>query len=142
MTWEVVFVFALLGAAVVSFAREKIPADLTSLSVFALLALAASLFPSSKLPSIGSLLEVFSNPAPLTIAAMFILSAGLERCGVIASLTGLLQKTTRYGYRRFLLLLIIPVALVSAFINNTPVVVILLPVVLGLARNMSVPASN
>ncbi len=142
MTWEVVFVFALLAAAVVSFAREKIPADLTSLSVFALLALTAALFPSSSLPSIPSLLEVFSNPAPLTIAAMFILSAGLERCGVIASLTGLLRKTTRFGYRRFLLLLILPIALISAFINNTPVVVILLPVVLGLARNMDVPASK
>lgn len=142
MTWEVIFVFALLGAAVVSFAREKIPADLTSLSVFALLALAAALFPTSSLPPISSLLEVFANPAPLTVAAMFILSAALERCGVIASLTVLLEKTTRFGYRRFLLLLIIPVALVSAFVNNTPVVVILLPVVLGLAKNLKVPASK
>jgi len=142
MTWEVVFVFALLAAAVLSFVREKIPADLTSLSVFALLAAAAALFPSSNLPPISSLLEVFSNPAPLTIAAMFVLSSALERCGVITSLTAWLQKTTRFGYRRFLLLLIIPVALVSAFINNTPVVVILLPVVLGLARNLRVPASK
>jgi len=142
MTWEVFFVLALLAAAVVSFAKEKIPADLTSLSVFALLAVAAGLYPSSSLPEVSELLNVFANPAPITIASMFVISAGLERCGVINSLTALLQRTTRYGYRRFLLFLIIPVALVSAFINNTPVVVILLPVVIGLSRNLGVPASK
>ncbi|MBC2601908.1 SLC13 family permease [Puniceicoccus vermicola] len=142
MNWEVIFVLALLLGAIFSFTREKIPADLTSLSVFAFLAIGAAFFPQSKLPSVPELLSVFSNPAPITIASMFIISAGLERCGVINSLTVLLQKTTRFGYRRFLLFLIIPVALVSAFINNTPVVVILLPVAISLSANLGVPASK
>ena len=142
MTWEIVFVLLLLVGAIISFAREKIPADVTSLLIFALLVAAAALFPSSTLPSVSQLLTVFANPAPITIASMFIISAGLERCGVINSLTGLLQKTTRYGYRRLLLILIIPVALVSAFINNTPVVVILLPVVISLSSNMGIAASK
>ena len=142
MTWEVFFVLTLLAGAVLSFAREKIPPDLTALSVFACLAGAAALFPQSNLPAISDLLDVFANPAPLTIASMFIISAGLERCGVISSLTGLLRKTTRFGYRQFLLLLILPVALISAFINNTPVVVILLPVVISLSRNLGVSASK
>ena len=142
MTWEIVFVLLLLVGAIVSFAREKIPADVTSLLIFALLVAGAALFPSSTLPSVSQLLTVFANPAPITIASMFIISAGLERCGVINSLTGLLQKTTRYGYRRLLLILIIPVALVSAFINNTPVVVILLPVVISLSSNMGIAASK
>ncbi len=142
MNWEVYFVLALLVGAIVSFTREKIPADLTALSVFAILALASALVPGSRLPAVGELLDVFANPAPITIASMFIISAGLERCGVINSLTGLLEKTTRFGYRKFLLFLIIPVALVSAFVNNTPVVVILLPVAISLSGNLGVPASK
>ncbi|MFP4352749.1 MAG: SLC13 family permease [Puniceicoccaceae bacterium] len=142
MNWEIFFVLALLAGAIVSFAREKIPADLTALSVFGCLAAAAALFPESRLPPIPDLLDVFANPAPLTIASMFIISAGLERCGVISSLTGVLQRTTRFGYRQFLVLLILPVALISAFINNTPVVVILLPVVISLSRDLGVSASK
>jgi len=142
MEWEVIFVLVILLGAIISFTREKIPPDLTALAVFSILAAGAALAPGSSLPSISELLDVFSNPAPLTIASMFIISAGLERCGVIASLTVLLQKTTRYGYRRFLLFLIIPVALVSAFINNTPVVVILIPVAISLSANLGVPASK
>ncbi|MGE9291056.1 MAG: SLC13 family permease [Puniceicoccales bacterium] len=142
MNWEVIFVLVLLVGAIFSFTREKIPADLTALSVFAVLATVAAFFPESDLPSIPDLLNVFANPAPITIACMFIISAGLERCGVINSLTLLLQKTTRFGYRRFLLFLIIPVALVSAFVNNTPVVVILLPVAISLSSNLGVPASK
>ncbi|MEM0966941.1 MAG: SLC13 family permease [Verrucomicrobiota bacterium] len=142
MTWEIVFVLLLLACAVASFTKEKVSADVTAIVVFVVLALGAALFPDSRLPSIKELMGVFANPAPLTIAAMFIISAGLERCGVISSLTVLLQKTTRYGYRSFLLLLILPVAVISAFVNNTPVVVILIPVVISLSANLGVPASK
>mgnify|MGYP006274184929 FL=1 len=142
MNGELLFVLLLLGGAVVSFVREKVPADLTALVVFGLLAGGSALFPDSRLPALGDLFSVFANPAPLTVACMFILSAGLERTGVITLLTGFLRRTTRYGYRRFLLLLILPVALVSAFINNTPVVVILIPVLLGLSKDLGVPGSK
>jgi di/tricarboxylate transporter len=156
MTWEILFVLALLVFAIVSFLLEKLPVDQISITVFAALLLAGMLPFARTLPRVlgprspddplaGSdpgLLSVFANPAPLTIAAMFVLSAALERVGVIETLASGLGKLTRLGYRRFLLVLIFFVAVISAFVNNTPVVMVFLPVVLSLSRSLGVPASK
>ncbi len=142
MTWEIVFVIVLLAAAIVSFLAEKIPTDQTAISAFVAILAAGSLPFADRLPSIGELLTVFSNPAPITIAAMFILSAALEKVGLIKRMASGLEKLASLGYRRFVLVLVLCVASVSAFINNTPVVMVFLPVVLMLSRSMGVPASK
>ncbi|MEE8526658.1 MAG: SLC13 family permease, partial [Thermoanaerobaculia bacterium] len=156
MTWEIIFVLALLAFAIASFLLEKFPVDQIAISVFAALLMAGMLPFAKTLPwvlrprspgdplasSDPGLLSVFANPAPLTIAAMFILSAALDRVGVIETLASSLGKLTKLGYRRFLLVLIFFVAVISAFINNTPVVMVFLPVVLTLSRSLGVPASK
>lgn len=142
MSWEVFFVCTLLAGALAAFLVEKVPTDQVSLTVFAVL-LAAGLLPfAQSLPKPDELLKVFANPAPMTIAAMFILSAALERTGVIESFASALGRLTQLGYRRFLLVLVLFVAAISAFINNTPVVIVFMPVVLSLARSLGVPASK
>ena len=140
--WEMAFVFALLVGAIVSFLLERIPTDQTAATVFGVLLAASALPFSERLPSVEQLLSVFANPAPITIAAMFVLSAALEKCGVIEAMASSLGKLAGLGYRRFLLLLMSLVAVVSAFINNTPVVMVFLPAVLTLARTLGVPASK
>lgn len=135
LTWEIAFIFALLAFALVCFATEKISIDLTALTVFAIL-LVTGLLPVDK--AFG----VFSNPAPITVGAMFIISAALERCGAIDILAARLTGVTRIGYGWFIFALVLSVAAISAFINNTPVVVVFMPVVLGLARSLKVPASK
>ncbi len=77
MNWEIAFVIVLLVAAIVSFLAEKIPTDQTAISAFVAILVAGSLPFADRLPTVGELLTVFSNPAPMTIAAMFILSAAL-----------------------------------------------------------------
>ena len=67
---------------------------------------------------------------------MFMVSGALSRQGVIERLTSNLQQLTSLGYRPFLLILLFAVAFLSAFINNTPVVVILLPVAIGLSSTL------
>jgi di/tricarboxylate transporter len=142
MSWEIVFVLVLVIGTVAAFLVEKIPVDQVAVTMFAAL-LFAGLSPfADKLPRVDELLTVFANPAPLTIAAMFILSAALDRCGVIERLASSLGRLADLGYRAFLLILILAVAAISAFINNTPVVMIFLPVVLSLARSLGVPASK
>jgi di/tricarboxylate transporter len=94
------------------------------------------------LPNMHQLLAVFSNPAPLAIAALFILSAALEKCGLIDTLAQSLEKLTKLGYHGLLVVMILLVAVVSAFINNTPVVVIFIPVILTLSRKLKTPASK
>lgn len=135
MTWEIAAVFLLLALALVSFVWEKIPADLTALSLFAIL-MATGLLP------VGRALSVFANPAPITVGAMFILSAALVKSGAIDSLSGLIEKTATWSYPVVILLLVIVVEAISAFVNNTPVVVVFLPVVLNLARKMQTAPSK
>ena len=142
MSWEVIFICALVVAILVSFILERIPTDMTSILAFGILALASFLPFTESLPTMDQLLDVFSNPAPLAIAALFILSAALEKCGLIDSLAQLLERLTKLGYHGLLVIMILLVALISAFINNTPVVVIFMPVILMLSRKMQSPASK
>ncbi len=142
MNWEITFIFILLGFALLSFVLEKIPSDLTAITLFTAILLAGLLPIAEKLPRPEAMLSVFANPAPITIAAMFIISAALEKCGVIEILATMLGKWVGLGYRQFLFALILGVALISAFTNNTPVVVVFLPVILSLSRKMGVSASK
>jgi di/tricarboxylate transporter len=142
MSWEVLFVFALLVFAIVSFIWERISADLTSLTVFGVLLFVSMLTKSEALPSLEALLGVFGNSAPLTIAGMFIVSAALERTGAIDLITGYLRKLVKLPYRSFLFVMVLGVAAVSAFVNNTPVVIVLMPVILSLSREMGLASSK
>lgn len=135
MTWEIALIFLLLAATLVSFVREKISPDLTALTLFVAIIATGLLEP-------GKAFSVFSNPAPLTVGAMFILSAALVRCGAIEQLSGFVEKSARWSYPVVMFILVMMVATISAFINNTPVVVVFLPVVLGLARKMNLAPSK
>ena len=142
MTWEIAFVLILLILAIASFILEKIPSDLTAITLFIIILLVGLLPVANTLPSTSMMLSVFANPAPVTVASMFIISAALEKCGAIEVLAVFLEKLAGLGYRCFLLVMILGVAIASAFINNTPIVVVLLPVILSLSRKMGVPASK
>ena len=142
MIWEIYFVFALLIFAIVSFVWERVSADLTSLTVFGLLLFVSMLSGSTLLPTMEETLGVFSNSAPLTIAAMFIVSSALERTGAIDLITGYLRKLVRLPYRGFIFVMVVGVAAASAFVNNTPVVIVLMPVMLSLSREIGVASSK
>jgi di/tricarboxylate transporter len=135
MNWEIAFVLSLLAFAVAMFLWEKVTPDVTALTLFAVL-LVSGLLPHERIFS------VLSNPAPITIGAMFILSAALVRCGVIDRIAASLQVLCGWHYFTVVLLIVLGVAGVSAFVNNTPVVVVFVPVVLSLAARMNVPSSK
>ncbi|MFM1850864.1 MAG: hypothetical protein RIS54_548 [Verrucomicrobiota bacterium] len=129
MTWEIALVFVLLVLTLACFVWEKFPPDLTALTLFLIL-IGSQLIPTNKAFS------VFANPAPLTVGAMFVLSAALVKCGVVDRLSAMIEKSSRLPYPVVILLMVVLVATISAFINNTPVVVVFLPVILNLARKM------
>lgn len=142
MTWEIIFVTVLLILAISSFALEKIPVDVTSFAVLAILLAVCGTVETDALPGINELISVFANPAPLTIAAMFIISAALNKCGAIDVLAGSLGRITKLSYAKFLLVMALGVGGMSAFVNNTPIVVVFMPVILTLARKMNQPSSK
>lgn len=138
---EIILAILLLLGAVTSFALEKVRIEVTSVCLFGMILLFAS-FGFENWPTGQELIMVFSSEAPLAIIAMFMVSGALSRQGVIERLTSNLQQLTSLGYRPFLLILLFAVAFLSAFINNTPVVVILLPVAIGLSSTLGVPSSK
>src|SRR5687768_5782967 len=135
MTWQIAFVLLLLVGAIVCFAREKIAPDVIALSLLVIVAVAG-------LVPLRDVLSVFSNPAPITVGAMFVLSAAQVRCGALDYMSVAMEKMSVLPYQLVLFVLVLVVAFVSAWINNTPVVVVFVPVVIGLARKMRLPASK
>ena len=87
-------------------------------------------------------IRVLSNPAPWTIAAMFITMGALVRTGALAWFTGFAESRAekRPGLAVGALMAFVVVA--SAFVSNTPVVVVMIPVFVQLARKMGMAASK
>lgn len=141
MTWEIAIVLALVLFALVQFVRERWPLDLTGLAVFAILLLLSQIPSENTFPETAQLLKVFANAAPLTVAAMFVLTYALERTGAISRALVALEGVGNIGPRGLLLIMMIGAGFISAFINNTPVVVVGLPVAIHLAKRAGVPAS-
>lgn len=141
MTWEIAVILGLIVFALVQFLRERWPTDLTGLVVLALLLVLSQLPGDNSFPEARALMAVFANPAPLTVAAMFVLSNALERTGAISRAMTRLENVGNLGPRGLLLVMMVGTALVSAFINNTPVVVVGLPIAIHLANRAGVSAS-
>ncbi len=139
---ETVIAFVLLFSALLSFILEKVSLDVTAISLLALIMLLSSAEILTYWPSLKEVLYVFTNEAPLTIAAMFVISSALNKSRVLEQVSNYLQKFCSHGYRKFMLVLLCLVALVSAFINNTPVVVVLLPVVMALSKSLGISSSK
>jgi di/tricarboxylate transporter len=98
---------------------------------------------AAQILTVKEVLTVFSNPAPITIGAMFVLSAALERTGVIgAAGRGISQLSRHVTPLIAILAMMLGVIVLSAFINNTPVVVILIPVAIQLARTINIAPSK
>jgi len=141
MTWEIAVVLILVAFALVQFLRERWPTDLTGLTVFAALLVLSQLPFATSFPEARELLAVFANPAPITVAAMFVLSNALERTGAISRALNAMESVSGLGPRGLLLVMMLATAVVSAFINNTPVVVVGLPIAIHLANRAGVSAS-
>jgi di/tricarboxylate transporter len=86
-------------------------------------------------------LSGFSNPAPFTVAALYVVAAGVQKTG---ALTPVLQRTLgeRGYYRRPLMRVLVPAATASAFLNNTPIVAMLIPQVTSWATRRGVSVSK
>ena len=84
----------------------------------------------------------FSNPATMTVAFMFVISAAILKTGSLQFVASQLTKTFRNHYQRGVVLLMLMVSSVSAFINNTPVVAVMIPVTIQIAKNSNRAASK
>jgi di/tricarboxylate transporter len=125
-TLEIIIVLVVLVLAIVMFATEKFSVDVVALIIMALLILTGIISPEEGVSG-------FSNSATVTVAAMFILSAALFKSGAVVGLGNQLSKLFQYNFWLAILVLMATVGVISAFINNTPVVAIFIPILAGAA---------
>ncbi|MFV0361032.1 SLC13 family permease [Tropicimonas sp.] len=135
MSLDQIFVLALLGLVFLGFFRESYPPEVTALAASAALL-------ASGIIQTGDFLTVFGSPAPITIAMMFIISAALERTGVLTMLGEFLKGRARGSYLRAILLMMVGTIVASAFMNNTPVVILLTPIMISVAGSVGVAPSR
>ena len=122
MEMDAILTLLVLVGAVTLFVTEKLPVDVVAMLVLASLLVLGLVTPVEALSG-------FSSEATITVAAMFVLSAGLAHTGALASL-GRLFGRVKNGFL-FMLLLMLIVGPISAFVNNTAAVAVLLPLVLA-----------
>ena len=134
MTLEAVLVLAILVGAVALFISEKYPIDFVALLVLGTLLVFGLITPAEGISG-------FSNPATVTVAAMFILSAGLQKTGATAAVGRLM---VRFGRSYFTALVVImgTITVISAFINNTAAVAVFIPLVMIVANRRKIAASR
>jgi len=126
---------AVVAVMFVLFFRETYPTEVVAIAGVSVL-LISGVLPYDRA------LTVLSNPAPWTIAAMFIVMGALVRTGALDALTTLAEAQAKHHPRRAIGLMIGFVALASAVVSNTPVVVVMIPVFVQLARSLDISASK
>lgn len=135
MTADVLIVFALIVVAIVLFAWERVSFDVTAVIIMATLMLSGILTPEEGLAGL-------SNPATVTIGAMFVLSEGLRRTGLLSLVGNYFARLGEQNYWLALAAMMGLIGVLSAFINNTAAVAIFIPVVIGVASDLRVSASK
>jgi len=126
-----VILLAILTISTILYVTSWVSIELTSVLIIVALMLTGVLTPALALSG-------FSSSATITVGAMFVLSAGLVRTGALEIATSFIVRWSGGNPRRMLLLICIVVPLLSGLINNTPVVVMMIPVVLSLSKHFGV----
>ncbi len=121
--------------AVICFVSEWLPIDLTAIAVMVALMTLGLVTPQEGLSG-------FSNSATITVMAMFILSAGISRTGAIQGISNLLIKWGGKHPKQQILAMGTILAPITAFINNTAVVAVFMPVVEEWCRKLGISVSK
>lgn len=135
MNLEIFLTLLVIVLTLVAFIREWAAPDVLALSILCLV-VALGLVDPAKMT------EVFKNEAPLTIAALFVIGGALEASGAVDNIGRFLRDRLSGNVRWAILAFSLVTAFFSAWMNNTAIVAILLPVTLGFARSKNIAASR
>jgi di/tricarboxylate transporter len=127
MTPEIITVLAILVAVIILLITEWAPLEVLAMLVMGVLAVSGIVSPKEALAG-------FSNPAVVTIWAVFILSGGLTRTGIANILGRQLLNVAGGGESTLVIIIMVIAGVLSAFMNNVAVAALMLPVVMDIAR--------
>ncbi len=114
---------------------ETISVDLTAIGIMVVLVVSGLLTP-------GEAVSGLANPALVTVTAMFVVSRGLMRTGGVEFLGRQVIKVARKNLTAALTLILLSVGFASAFINNTPIVMLFIPVVMAMCCDLGLSPSK
>ena len=132
---EIVLTLVITGVALACFVFEWLPADITAISVMVVLMVLGLVEPEQGI-------EGFSNPATITVMAMFILSAGIARTGALQQASDLLLRWGGKTPGQQILAIGAIAGPLSGLINNTAVVSVFLPIVEDFSRQRRISVSK
>jgi di/tricarboxylate transporter len=135
MEWQGLFVVGLTLAMLVLLVTGKARVDAIGLGLMIALVAAGILTYKEAVAGLG-------NKAIVTIAGLYVVGEGLTRTGAVEFVARFLLRVTRGSAGRMILITCLFSAVVSSFLNDTAVVVVMLPVMLGLAQSSGVPAAH
>ena len=135
MNVQIALTLLVILITLIAFIREWAAPDVIALSVLCLV-VGLGLVDSVKM------MDVFKNEAPLTIAALFIIGGSLEKSGAVDHIGRTLRDRLSGNTRLAILAFSVITAFFSAWMNNTAIVAIMLPVTLGFARSKNIAASR
>ena len=127
MTFEIVFVLALIVLAFILFVSEKFSLDVTALLILTILFTGGFL-------TVEEAISGFSNPEVITIALLFILSQGLQKTRILEYLIVRINKLVSQSKNLGLGVYLLTIAFASALMNNTAIVAVFMPVTIRLAH--------
>lgn len=134
-TTQAILTLSTVGVMFILFLRETFPTEVVAIAgVSALLLLGVLPYEQG--------LTVLSNPAPWTIAAMFIVMGALVRTGALSAFTAIADRKAKTSPHLAIAMLMIFVVISSAVVSNTPVVVVMIPVFIQLSSTLGVSASK
>lgn len=135
LTTEIWITLGILLISAILFFTELVRVDLIALLVMGSLALSGVLTSEQALSG-------FSNPAVVTVWAMFIISGGLSRTGIANAIGRRIFKLAGVGEIRLIVTIMLTAGVLSAFMNNVGVAALLLPVVMDISRRTNHPPSR
>ncbi|MEC9415914.1 MAG: SLC13 family permease [Pseudomonadota bacterium] len=138
-------VLVLTGLALILFTRDKIPLETTSFIVLLMLIGGFQFFPYTIGGETFGRLDFFAgfgNEALITICSLMIIGQAIERTGALQPLASLISKAWMSWPVLALLLTMVTASVLSAFMNNTPIIVLLMPILVGVSLRTKFPVSN
>lgn len=141
MGWEAWMVMVVVVLMVVSLAMEWAPPDLLTLGCLLILVTGQAVFGSNKLPTVNEAFQGFSSPSLITVGVLFVIVTGLMQTGAMGLLTDRLVGRPQTVLRAQVRLLF-PVTFLSAFLNNTPIVAMFMPVVDDICKRTRISPSK
>lgn len=138
--------FAIVLGAIVAYTYDRIPLEISSIATIALLLFVFEVMPirddsGVRVISARDLLRGFADPALITIMALLVTGQGLVQTGALNGPARLLVSWGKSYPRLVILASLVAVMLISAVMNNTPVVVIFIPILAALADRLGKQAA-